>query len=294
MKTAKRTILIVFLVLLIILVAVGIWQKDNIKSFINSVRYTETEISKKLEDNAQKMDDIVEKTDYIDVRKGGLTPDEEAAVANGEITKEEAVDIVRGKTTLEKIREEKANSSEKPNSTDNPSDEKTNKPTDKNPDKTTDKPSDKNPDKTTDKTTEKNPDKTTDKTTDKNPDKTTDKVPAEKPKEEPPKEEKPQDGMTDEVSNIVAELYVVKSDFISRLESLGAAMYYEYAEVTNYDRSMVDAIINKNLPAVASLERECDTKINSLLKDLEAALKRGGGDLSLLAKYAIIITKKKV
>ena len=34
--------------------------------------------------------------------------------------------------------------------------------------------------------------------------------------------------MTDEVSNIVAELYVIKADFISRLEEIGEQMYYEY------------------------------------------------------------------
>lgn len=243
MKTVKKVVLIVLLILLILVVAVGIWQKDNIKSFINSIIYSDQEIAQKLEENAKKMDKIIEETEYIDIRTGGFTDEEEAAIASGEITKEEAKKILKGKTTLEELREKK-------------------KPTESDDKK---KPDSQNSETTSTKPTE--PEKND-----------SSKEPADKEPEKPPQEDK----MTKEVSDIVAELYVIQADFINKLETIGQQMYYEYTEITNYDRSQISSIIDKNLPTVGKLERECDTKINNLLTKLEEALKDGGGDLSLV------------
>ena len=240
MKTFKRIVLIVFSILLVIIVALGIWQRDNIKSFVNFLKYSEEEISQKIDDNNKKMDDIVETTEYIDVKKGGFTPEEEKALTSGEISEEEAIKIMRGQTSLEEIKTQ-------------------------NQEKDESKPA-----------LEKMPDK-----------KSEQAPPESKPVEEP--EEK---NMTDEASNIVAELYVVKANFISQLENTGQQMYNEYI-ATHYDPTKIMSIVDKYLPVVSQLEAECDATINNLLSELKTALENGGGDLSLINEIRQYYYKEK-
>ena len=238
MKTFKRIILIIFIILLVIVAALGIWQRDNIKSFVNFLKYSEEEISQKIEDNNKKMDDIVETTKYIDVKKGGFTPEEEKALTSGEISEEEAIKIMRGQTSLEEIKAQKQENS---------------------------KPA---PKEKTDKAGEQAP-----------PVSDT----AEKPKEK---------NMTDEASDIVAELYVVKANFISQLEGMGQQMYDEYV-ATYYDPTKIMSIVDKYLPIVSQLESECDATINGLLSELKTALEKGGGDLALVNQIKQYYYKEK-
>jgi len=242
MKTSKRIILIVLLVLIIALIAVGIWQRDNIKSFINSIRYSTEKIEQKMEANKKKMEKLIDDND-LEVRKGGLTEEETAALTSGEITQEEAKKILRGKTTLEKLRGKKKAEASADKKDEEVQNSETANPKPPEPEKTE-----------------------------------TSKESVNKEPEKPPKEDK----MTREVSDIVAELYVVQADFISQLEAIGQQMYAEYIGENNYNRENIPNIIEKNLPTVGKLERECDAKINTLLAELETALKDGGGDLSLV------------
>ena len=245
MRTVKKVLLIVFVLLLVLIAALGIWQRDNINSFINSLKYSEEEISQKLDDNNKKMDDIVETTKYIDVKKGGLTAEEEKAVTSGEITEEDAVKIMRGQTSLEEIKSQKQENSD-------------NKSVTANPPKTENE-----------------------------------QAPAsQKPVEEPPKEATKEEVMTDEVSNIVAELYVIKANFIAQLESIGQQMYNEYI-ATHYDPTKIMSIVDKYLPTVSQLEAQCDSTINGLLSQLEAALKKGDGDLGLVNEIRQYYYKEK-
>lgn len=247
MKTVKKVILILFIVLIVVIAALGIWQRENINSFINSVRYSKDEISGKIDDNNKKMNTIVETTEYIDVRSGGLTAEEEKALADGEISQEDAIKIIRGQTSLEEIRAKKAEASavQQAEQTEKP------KPVEKE-EQVSSQPS------------------------------------GAQTQKEPTKEEV----MTDEVSNIVAELYVVKANFLSQLESTGQQMYNEYI-ATHYDRTKITSIVDNYLPVVASLESECDTTINGLLSQLETSLKKGGGDLGLVNEIRQYYYKEK-
>ena len=239
MKTFKKIILIIFIILLVIIAALGIWQRDNIKSFVNFLKYSEEEISQKIDDNNKKMDDIVETTKYIDVKTGGFTPEEEKALTSGEISEEEAIKIMRGQTSLEEIKEQKQKEDSKPASKEIP-------------------------------------------------DKKSEQTPTVSGKTEKPKEK----DMTDEASDIVAELYVVKANFISRLEGIGQQMYNEYI-ATYYDPTKIMPIVDKYLPVVSQLEAECDATINSLLSKLKTALEKGGGDLSLINQIRKYYYKEK-
>ena len=237
MKTVRRIILIVFLIAVIAIAAVGIWQRDNIVSFVNSLRYSETEISDKRVSNEQKMQEITETTDYIDVR-GGLTSEEEQALASGEITSDDAIKLVRGQTTLEELRTMKAT----PDTQDTAAQTQSPSASEKLPGQ--------------------------------------DNAQPPKASEESRKPTK-QEIMTEKVSNIVAELYVVKSDFISQLHAAGMRAHDQFvAQGKNYKE--LPSLIEIYIPVAGDLEKNCDTKVNELLKQLEEALTEGGGDLSLV------------
>ena len=106
-------------------------------------------------------------------------------------------------------------------------------------------------------------------------------TPQDKPQEKP--QQKPQTPPEDRPSQIVAELYVVQADFISRLEQMGDKAYADYV-ASGYDRENVMTIVDSYSGEVAKLELECDQKVRELLKELESELKKVGGDLSTVQK----------
>lgn len=232
MKKIKIIILSLLGILLVAAAVIGIWQRDNIVSFVNSVRYSETELTAKLEDNSKKLQEIVDKTEYIDIR-GGLTEEEEKALHNNEITADDAVKLIRGQSTLEQIK-----SGEMDNKTA----------------------------ETTTGTSEQTPN---DGNNTANPDNSNTQSPSK------------EDTMKDNVSDIVAQLYVVKSDFVNRLNGIGAQAYETY-KANGSDKASLTSIAESYAPAVGALETECDNKVNVLLSQLESELKKGGGDLALV------------
>ncbi len=104
--------------------------------------------------------------------------------------------------------------------------------------------------------------------------------------DENPSEEtvpKPQEGAPkqDRASEIIAELYVLQADFITRLEAVGDRAYEDY-KAQNYDRSKVMDIVESYTGEVNKMERECDTKVRGLLTELETELTKTGGDISVV------------
>ena len=99
---------------------------------------------------------------------------------------------------------------------------------------------------------------------------------ATKPKEDtPPKEE----SSKDRVSEIIAELYVIQADFIAQLEAVGDQAYADYKAI-RYKRDQIPAIVDSYTGTVSVMERQCDEKVASLLKELEAELIKVNGDLN--------------
>lgn len=232
MKKFKIALLVFLCVLIVAAVALGIWQRENILSFVNSLRYSETQITAKLDDNNKKMEKLVEDTDYIEIR-GGLTEEEEKALRNNEISPEEAVKLVRGQTTLEEIKTSQTQAQ--------PTDGQTSPPVQQSP-------------------------------------------PAEDQKTaEPEKEPSKEEVMKDNVSDIIAQLYVVKSDFVNRLNGIGAQAYEIY-KANGSDKSSLTSIAEGFAPEIGALESECDGKVDDLLAQLKTELEKGGGDLSLVTE----------
>lgn len=248
-KIIKITLLSILAVIVVTLGALGIRYRNIVRIVFNwdnivsfvNSRKSTEEIEKKMETNKAKMEKIAEENPLINIR-GELTAEEAKAYADGKITREEAVKLVKGDATLEEILAAKE-PEKKPEE-----EPKAEKPEDKAADTKTESP----------------------------------------PKAEPPKKEETVETQApvkneeaDKVSALVAELYVVQADFISRLEALGDQAYADY-EACHYDRNQIVTIVDSYTGTVGTMEAECDAKVRALLKELEAELKAVGGDLGLV------------
>jgi len=139
-KALKLTLLSILLVIVAVVVflAASHWDTaklvfnwDNIVSFVNSHRYTTDDLETKLKSNKTKMEKIAKEDPNINIR-GDLTEEEKAAYNEGRITKDEATQIVKGDTTLNKVLSSKENSQQ----TSAPVKQDKNPPADKKPEKT--------------------------------------------------------------------------------------------------------------------------------------------------------------
>lgn len=119
-KKIKIILIVILAVILAVLIAVGIrfrntagvvFDWDNIVSFVNSVRYNNDDIETKLKDNQTKMEKLAEESPHINIR-GDLTDEEKTALNEGKITKDDAVEIIKGDSTLEEILVNKENTTE--------------------------------------------------------------------------------------------------------------------------------------------------------------------------------------
>ena len=104
-------LLVILLVVLIAVIAIGIRFKntvgvalnwDNIVSFVNSRRLDSEDIKTKMEHNENKMKKIADDSPHINIR-GDFTPEEKQAFSEGKITREDAVGIIQGETTLDDV-----------------------------------------------------------------------------------------------------------------------------------------------------------------------------------------------
>lgn len=233
-KKIKIILIVILAVILAVLIAIGIrfrntvgivFDWDNIVSFVNSVRYNNNDLETKLKDNQTKMEKLAQESPHINIR-GDLTEEEKMALNEGKITKDEAVEIIKGDSTLEEILVTKENTVETGTDT-----------------------------------------------------------PKEPIKEETPPQEEPVPGTEnapeDRVSEIVAELYVIQADFLSRLEGVGDSAYADY-KAANYDRSQVASIVDSYMGTVTAMEAECDNTIKALLDELSLELQKVGGDQNLV------------
>ena len=96
----------------------------------------------------------------------------------------------------------------------------------------------------------------------------------------------------DRASEIIAELYVIQADFISRLETVGDRAYADY-KAQRYDRSKIMDIVDSYTGEVGQMELECDNKVRALLTELEAELKATGGDLNVVKEIRKYYYKEK-
>ncbi len=105
---------------------------------------------------------------------------------------------------------------------------------------------------------------------------------AAKPAATPTEAPKPQ--KVDRVSELVAQMYVLKSSFISKLDALAAQAIAEYSATPAAQRtsSWKTSKMTKFTSMASVLEAECDAQVEGIITELRAELKKNGGDMSLI------------
>ncbi len=91
-KRFFRVICAVLAVILVTGAAVYVWQKDNIDAVINSFLYSEEELVAKQNESKEQVKQLVKDYD-ISVQRD-FTPEEEEMLEKGELTPEEAVELL--------------------------------------------------------------------------------------------------------------------------------------------------------------------------------------------------------
>jgi hypothetical protein len=92
----KRKVLYVLAAVLAVVVAIGIWQRENIKAFVISRSNTSQQLEEKSEENDKKIDAIIEQDPDLDITK--LTDEQREELRTGKMTEKEALSIVLEKT----------------------------------------------------------------------------------------------------------------------------------------------------------------------------------------------------
>ncbi len=94
--------------------------------------------------------------------------------------------------------------------------------------------------------------------------------------------EKPEERESAELQRLMAKIYLLRSTFTGKLDSLVAQAKQEY--LTNRGKVSGTAIAKKYLSKGYALEKECDGQMESLLGEIKKELERTGGDLSIISE----------
>ena len=79
------------------------------------------------------------------------------------------------------------------------------------------------------------------------------------------------------LENLIAKIYVLRSTYVGKLDSLVSQAYGEYKAGGDSD-----AIVDKYIGIASGMEGECDGQIESLLSQIKTELEKTGGDMSLI------------
>lgn len=111
---------------------------------------------------------------------------------------------------------------------------------------------------------------------------------------ETPKENK-EDVAPSRVDEIISKIYVLRADFVGKLNSLEQQALEERLVIKQGGVTITELVtfVNKYTSGATSLEKECDSKMNSYIKELEAELERLGMSTSIISEIRSVYKKEK-
>lgn len=295
------------LAIVILFVGIIIWQWDNILSVVYFLKYSENDLEQMDKENKQKLDDVIKELQIEELRE--LTEDEVQALESGEITQKEAVEISLGKTSLEETANDKTESNA---SVKNEEAEESNT---ENTDNTKIKIDDTNVYlvfansgnqehewRYNWKVNKNNYRQEKDEQKPEidmyiNPESSMkEEIYSELNNDENNKKEE-KEGITDnsKLADLIAELYVLKSSYISKLSGLEAQGKSEYSSTPEKQRtsSWKATMISKYTGVIAAWEGECDAKVEGVISKIKEEIKRTGGDMSVINTIRSTYEKEK-
>lgn len=258
MKKALKIIAVILAVIVVITAGLVIWQYENISAFIDGVNLDEEQINKKNEETQKVVTDYIENNNIGTLRP--MTPEEEAAYNNGEITKQDATKIMTGQITLEDAKQNKIEEDKKAEQ------EKNEQPKNEQQNNQQTKPADKPADKPLDNKTDNKPEQ------DENVDYDT------------------------LINEKVAELYVIKANYYAEFGAYWAAAKAEFLArpVEEHTTENVAAVVKARMGEGLAMEDRYDAQVDQVVAELTELLKKAGRDtkLATAVKNAYVSEKK--
>ncbi len=109
-------------------------------------------------------------------------------------------------------------------------------------------------------------------------------TPEKEPEKPKPQNPEPSSNGDSEVAALIARIYVLKSTYVGKLDSLIAEAKSEYIALPDEKRntSAKQKILSAKIGKAASLESECNAAVEGILSELSTVLKKYNRDMSLV------------
>lgn len=268
MKKTLTIVLIIFFVLFGMAAAACIWQWDNIKAVYIGLNSTPEKINSLINENEAKTNKILEK--ITDVQMRPLTDEERKQLETGELSEEDALKLIMGIDKESKIFDiyddeifDKSGNNKKAKDKSNISNSDSYKNKD---DIILRKDSDVN------KALQNN-----------NYDKITDVS-------------KKDDKVTSaSVDAVIARIYLLRAEYLNALSALEGEAMSAASSIPKKDRTTSKKLelIERFTGKGASLEGQCDAKMEKLLTELKVALEKSGGNMSVISEIRSVYASEK-
>ena len=267
MNKKKRILLIVILVLLLVIAGIVLWQWNNIDAVIQSVRYDEETIQEMMSENESQIQETLDMYPGLVVRP--LDEETREKFNSGELTEEDVIEILTNPSTTEK----------------NDGKESTSKPTESKPEQSETKPEPSKPEQSETKPEPSKPEQSETKPESSKPEQSETKPKPSKPESTETETEKPKSvsEANEEISRLVARVYVIQMDFIAKLGGIEAKARAEIAKLPEkqqtYDRKI--AIGKSYVGEMSALEAQCDGEISAIVSRVRKLLTDSGQPTAL-------------
>ncbi len=226
--TKKKIIILCVIAFFIIAIATTvIYNYDLIIAVKDGIFETKENLDIKKEENAKKEQEALKEAGVENVRP--LTEEEKKEFTEGNISEEEVINIITGKTTVEEIKQNKND----------------------------------------DEGQTKNP--------------------------EPPHKEDKGNDANEKIAELVGKIYVIEAKFTSELTALEkwALSQFEHLPTSAEKKAKKKELMAYGFPKLSALEKECDTEVSNVLKELESVLKEAGQSTDLVKQIEDAYYEKK-
>jgi len=277
-----KFIIIIFAVILTFVIAILLWQRENIKAVIDSTKYSKDEIASKIDDSKKDVSNTLSEYN-ISVRD--FTLEEEELLLKGELSVEEAVSKILGNESSDNNDKENVSenqtlannvSNESQNTADNTSNKKQNSDDNaSNKKQNSDDNASNKKQSSADNTSNENQNLANDSTKNSNYNENQNNSNSESSNE-----------LEKKINEKVAKIYGIKAYYLGKLGALESEVKAQYNALPEGSKNSaaIKNIISSNIGTAVNLESSCDNEIETVLSELEAILKDSKQDTAIVDK----------
>ena len=315
-KMIKHGWIIALIILLVVLVILGVLyllNQENLKAAANAKRYTQEELTEQLADSRQAVEETLAEQ-YPEVQVRDLTDEERTALREGTMSREELIATLIGSPTdpassgesqNDPGSAEGSNAGHEDNTEPSPDTSETSAPevtATPNPVPSSAPASETSPPPSSEPTPEASSAPSPAPSSDPSAETTSSPSPAPSSTPAPAtsvpggnEAQIPAEDYGSALAALVAEVYVMREEFISKLDEMFAAAKSEYMSFSEAERSRSKLVswASGYLSKASALEKQCDAEMDRIIADTRALIRANNGDLSLLKTLAYSYAQEK-